>query len=308
MDPLMKLTELEKAFPIFGMVVSAILTVYSADVAYDIHASGEIPAKNIENTIIGPLDPFAMTFNTNVGLNANVDGVNYSNLQIATVITRNVGLSPILPTDIYQEIGLRVDKPYKMVSVYSPDIGPRSIQFSWHRVSDTLYQATPTLLNPGDQVQSVALMTLDIADKTNGQKYSLNLVMTGRIVNMASFSEPSQNISLGKIAFLWISLYNWQIFFFIGLFMFYEFLYLFLLNRAGLFRNNIYQTSGLFVGVSLISAAASEAISTYSFGFFKGIFVDYTVSNWINAPWIIINLASIVYLYSRRPVAVSGVP
>jgi hypothetical protein len=84
-------------------------------------------------------------------------GTNIKQLYPTLVLLTNTGSAPILPTDVYGKFKLVTKDPWVIIAITS-GAGNGSPAFSWHRLSDTEFEADPILINPQDIALSTAYM------------------------------------------------------------------------------------------------------------------------------------------------------
>jgi hypothetical protein len=106
------------------------------------------------------------------------------------------------------------------------------------------------------------------------------------------FSEITQD-PLIKFPFV-VALYGTALILTIFGTIFLMIIYINLLYYLGYIRSGRWQSVGAIIGVSAISLTSSEAMTTY---LFPSIVVRLTgISNWLNMPWIVLNLVVLVWL------------
>lgn len=222
---------------------------------------------------------------------------------IASSSLRNAGTSPILPSDFHENINVTVESPWMIVAVENKwTLGAK---LKWKKISDTRFEAEPTLLNPGDTLYTYIYLTNKQFKQipTNKEHAEPNIVWSARIVNLRGFTEPpsflDRYLNLKYIGWgIFIHLSGWAVPFVIITAMLFQALYLYLLARAGLLQTMRLATTILLLLVaSLLSFAAAESMATYLFPDvlirMQGIQHEY------NAPFIILYWIVLFFLYRK---------
>lgn len=288
---------IEHVLSLLGVITTLLMGMVSAYVAYNINSRGNITSpKSLEETLTGPTNSISQ-INTpeNVRFFATINGKTFDNFFTASLKIVNNGSSPILPSDIYEKISLKVNQSWKILSVSSISAAC-CIHFDWQRISDREFDADPTLLNPSDQSLSFVYITKDsTTDFPTMTADAPLLLLGGRVVNMKSFSNGNDKPNLYSSGLIQVSIYDIGILFFLISFITYQSIYIFAFYRTKVFAGKLINIISLLLGASVISAASSEASCTYLFGTVNGNYINYNVQNYWNAPWIVLNFLLIVY-------------
>ncbi len=289
--------------PLFVAVISIFPGPYTA---YSDYASGPSPPKTVEVSVVGPADPLDDLSNLGKGLSLDllIGKRTINNIQIFQASLKNVGKSPIVPADYYKNLSLNVTSPWQILAVsnYYPGTN-QFISLNWRKVSDSEFDADPTLLNPGDEVYVIVYVTNpQFLTGASNQTSTPTLAWSGRIVNLRQFSPEASPIDkeMQRIQEFPISVdvSGYGVPLTIILYLFFQIIYAFLFYRAGYMESWGWKLTSLVIAGSFLSLSASEAIQTYIFG---SIMTDWTgVPFWYNAPWIILNLLFISVLSVRN--------
>ena len=94
-----------------------------------------------------------------------------------------------------------------------------------------------------------------------------------------------------------VHLSGWALPFTIVAALLFQALYLHLLFRTGFLRDWTWRSITLVLGASLLSFAAAESSATYLFGSTLTELVG--VNHWINAPWIVLHVGVLIFLYQK---------
>lgn len=296
----------DKAWKVLYLFVLLLTAFIPAYVAYDLYGRGPAPEKEkiveVFRFFINPLDDLSV-LGEKAKLTLNIKNQTINNLLITKAFFRNAGKSPILPNDFHENLSINVDQRWKIIAVENGDPKP-NIALSWTRVSDTRFEAKPFLMNPGDMVfLNIYLTDTQYTAITTKEKSAEpNVNFRARIANLRYFQEPpsfSSRIEKRAAAFAWIliELSGWSLVFTIIAAILFQALYLHLLSKAGFLRNREWRSIILAVGASVLSFAAAESCATYLFGNRMTDIVG--VSHSMNAPWIVLHVLVLVFLYVR---------
>jgi hypothetical protein len=288
------------------ILVGLITAFVPAYVSYDLYGGGELPERKIELNKMPVIDPLSdlSGIGDTVSLQIRSQTESIDNIVIAKAYLKNVGRTPILPSDYYEKISVNVKKPWKILAVGSDDL-IRDIEFKWNRVSDEQFEAVPALLNPGDMVSTNVYITNTEHRKlqTHEKGAKPEVEWRARIVNMTAFTYPPDVFSqLGN--YRWgviVDLSGWAVPFMIGAAMLFLALYLHLLSGTSLLRGMRVTAIITVLGASFLSFAAAESMATYLFGNTRSALFGIGVDHWMNAPWIILHAGGLlVILYLKR--------
>ncbi len=293
---------------IFVGLLTAFVPAY---VSYDLYGRGAIPERRIElnqMSVINPLrDLSGLGGKVSLLIRSQTESID--NIVIAKAYLRNVGRTPIVPTDYYEKISVNVKKPWKILAVGS-DEPFREVEFKWNRVSDNRFEAVPALLNPGDTVSTMVYLTNTEHGRLSPPEKpeEPNVEWKARIVNMTTFTHPPNlfNQIAERNWGINVDLTGWALLFTIAAAMLFLALYLHLLSRASLLGGMGVTAIFIVLGASFLSFAAAESMATYLFGNTRSI-LGIGVEHWINAPWIILHIIFLILLYvkGRRRTRVS---
>jgi hypothetical protein len=173
------------------------------------------------------------------------------------------------------------------------------INLHWKRVSDIRCEADPALLNPGDVVSTVVYLTNSqfTGTPTTGKEPGVRVEWAVRIANLHAITEvpsPDWCVSVGGDS---IYLMNWGLAFTIIAALLFQALYLRFLSRVSPSWHWSWQSITLILGTSLLSFAAAESMKTYLFGNMISKIMGRGIDHWLNAPWIVLNIAVLIYLF-----------
>jgi hypothetical protein len=284
-----------RVWNILGLIVGLLTAAVPAYVAYDVYGRGPIPEKQVELfqlMTINPLQDLSV-----LGQDANFvlkyQNQTFKNLVITNAWITNKGRSPILPGDFYEHLSVSVDKPWKIIAVEDKGIMSPGIRLHWKRVTDTRFEADPTLLNPGDRLDPVVYMTntdlTDVAPARSEPALRWNV----RIANLREFSSPPN--PFGNYFGVAVQLTGWALPFTLLAATLFQALYLRLLVRGKFLRGWGWWPIILVLLTSLLAYAAAESSATYLFP--ESLYSILGVDHWINAPWIILHVIVVCFLY-----------
>lgn len=288
------------------LFLAGLLTAFvPAYVSYDLYGRGDIREKNIELNkflVIDPLNDLS-GLGGKVSLVISPQNQSVDNIVIAKSWLKNIGRTPILPSDYHENISVNVKPPWKILAVGSADDFIGQVQFNWTRVSDTRFEAVPALLNPDDLVSVNVYLTNTKHESlpTTEKTAKPNVEWNARIVNMTSFKYAPDPLSKLEQRYWGIRVYlmGWAVPFTIGVAMLFFALYLHLLSRALLLQEMRALPFLTILGASLLSFVAAESMATYLFDTASTAIFRLSVEHWINAPWIILNTLFLVLLYVK---------
>jgi len=264
---------------IFGKVLSnslvVALAVYPIWASYDLHEHGPEPEKHLQLSQVGTINPLKdlqpLSPNKNVELKIGEQTV--PSLFIANAYLSNTGKSPILPSDFHEKISVSVTTPWSIIAIENSTSELHGVKLEWKQMTPQLFEATPTLLNPGDSTSSIVYLTHPNLDplKSTRDTDEPKLTWNARIVNLKAIEETK------VLSDEWISRLT-------GSFRFYVFLsgkklwfvwvaglanlalILHLLVRARLMPSRWNWKSSLMIVIAAtLSASAAECSGTYIF-------------------------------------------
>jgi hypothetical protein len=287
------------------IISTALLLAVPAHTAYDLWGRGPIPEKQVELVQDPPisLTSSASLVGERAILSLTVGGNTYDNVEVATAYLQNVGSSPILPTDYYEKLSVTVDPPWKMIGVDNRRSAHDDIPLTWNRVSDTKFEAEPTLLNPGDHIAALVYLTntqsTSAAGASNGTSKP-SLKWSAHIANLRSLTEEPSPWGSGTIPFPAISImlagpavpFMWLAALII------EASYILLLVQTQLVRRWNWKSISLLLIASVLSYSGAGCIAEY-------IFTDpltkmLGVNPWLNVPAIAVNVLALSGLFIFR--------
>jgi hypothetical protein len=239
-----------------------------------------------------------------VRLSLEVDDETVDNLVISKSFLKNVGNSPIIPDDYHENISVSVPDPWRIVAVKSPGDLVYEVELTWNKVTDTLFEAQPALLNPGDKVSTIIYLTntkfKGLMDYDVYQ--SLKVKWNTRITNLRYFSkwhspwdEPLRPTWGGIV----VHLSSWALPFTLMTAVLFLCLYLYLLFKSALLTKISYSNIPVIAAFSLLSFSSAEVIAYYLFDPFPPLLKQFVGFEWIN--WVIfaVHVIAITYLYKR---------
>jgi len=143
------------------IIVALLTAVVPAYVTYDLYGRGPTPEKRIELNKFLTINPMSdlSILGDKIALSLKVEDQVINNLLIKKALLRNIGSSPVLPSDYYENLSINVETPWKIVAVENSRDFAQSPVLRWKRVSDTRFEAAPALLNPGDVVSTNVYLT-----------------------------------------------------------------------------------------------------------------------------------------------------
>lgn len=293
----------EKIISIISTVIVLIITVFvPAYVSYDLSQRGNIPEKKVGYRQIGGIDPLRdlSPLSENVTLSINLGGKSINNLVVYKSYFKNIGKNPIVPTDFYKPLSVKVDDPWRIIAVVNDDFDSY-VKPKWVRVSDNEYDAEPTLLNPQDEIAvSVYVTNKTISSYTKKTSYSDNLLKwDARVLNLPAFEKMKSSIDevMDKMWGISVNLYGWKFVFVVICAPILFFFYIYYARKAVLLVDFGLRSYVIIVMMGMLSFAATESASTYLFGDFMSEITG--VSHWYNLPPIILHMIFVVFLFYR---------
>ncbi|MFZ2447943.1 MAG: hypothetical protein WAW37_16420 [Syntrophobacteraceae bacterium] len=288
-----------QALTLLAALLNALVPAY---VAMDLFTRGESPPKR--QLELNKLSVIGLYFDVRqLGEQASLtvrmpDGQTFNNIASASAIIKNIGTSPILPSDIHENISINVPKPWKIITVSS--LGSR-FTLHWHKISDNKFEADPTLINPGDSIFITAYMTNLDSDKylDYSELSKINVQWRARITNMTDFASPQTPSQRNSKSEGWviIQLVDWALIFTILTAMLFQVLYLQLFKRIHLWDNLKWSIMPSVLISTFVSYSAAESIATYLYP--NELTRTYGVYHSFNIPFILLNLALLITLWIK---------
>lgn len=293
----------EKIFSIVSSIIVAIITVsVPVYVSYDLLQRGNIPEKKVSYEQIGGIDLLRdlSPLSENVTLSINIGGKSINNLVVYKSYFKNIGKNPILPSDFYKPLSVKVDDPWRIVAVVN-DSFDAYVKPKWVRVSDNEYRAEPTLLNPEDKIAvSVYVTNKNVLNYSEKKSYNDNLLRwNARIINLPAFDKKMSSFDemMEKMWGISVNLYGWKFVFVILCTPILFFSYIYYARKTSFLVDLSLKSTVFIVAMGVLSFAATESVSTYLFGDFMTDLAG--VSHWYNLPPIILHTVYVVFLLYR---------
>lgn len=227
-----------------------------------------------------------------------IDDQPVKNLVLSIVDIKNTGSTPIVPTDFFEKLAVNVNKDWKILLVKNID---GSNMPAWAKVNDQKFEATPTLLNPGDEIKIDLYATNIQVDKPSFAEVSaLKPTWSAHILNLKSIAQqqnPFLNASrdplVGIVPFI-VLLQGSGLAATLSGAVFFTAIYLHLLFRLNVIGAGRLRAMLAIVGVAALSLTSSEAMATYLFPNILNRISG--IDPWLNMPWIILNFIVLVVL------------
>jgi hypothetical protein len=157
------------------------------------------------------------------------------------------------------------------------------------------------LLNPGDVITAILFATnTRFEHLTKEQTSQLRPTWSAHILNLKSITDQANPITeiredpFKKFPFVVVLYGSALVVTLLGTIIFMV-RYINLLYYLGYLESGRWQSVGAVIGVGLISLTSSEAITTYLFPNIY-VFLAGGINNWVNIPWIVLNLVLLVWL------------
>lgn len=279
-----------------SIVVVLLTSAVPAYVAYDLYGRGPAVEKRVELTRFKfnyMMKGLSDLMEGPVAVTLTVNGQTIDHLLIESTTLRNVGRTPILPSEFHENLSVNVERPWNIVAVESPKKSP-GVQLRWKPISDSRFEAEPVLINPGDEVTTNVYLTNTQFKEKESEP---NIDWRARITNLRAFDEISGERTVSYSVS--ISLSDWAVLFTIVSALLFQAVYLHLMLRAGVLCGWTWRSITLVLGAGLLSFAAAESSATYLFGNDFNEMFGRGVEHWMNAPWIVIHAAVLVFLYIK---------
>ncbi len=265
---------------VFSNSLVVALAIYPIWASYDLHDHGPEPEKHLQLSQMGTINPLKdlQPLSPNKDVELKIGEQTVPNLFIAHAYLTNTGKSPILPTDFHEKVSVNVTAPWAIIAIENSKSILHGVAFEWKQVNPQRFEATPTLLNPGDSTSSVVYLTNPSLGQLTDVK-SLDepkITWNARIVNLRTIEETKALseewisrltgslrffvfLSGKKLWFVWIA----------GLANFGFLIHL--LDRSKILPSKWnWKSIIMIVFAAAMSASAAECSGTYIFG--DGIF------------------------------------
>jgi hypothetical protein len=230
----------QTAWKLVGLLVALATAAAPAYVAYDLWGRGPAPEKKVELNRFAAIDPLRdlSSLGERASLSLQVEHQTINNLVIAQALIKNVGKTPILPSDYVQPLSVSVKTPWKIVAVANSKLfSSAAVQLRWKRVDDFTFEAEPALLNPADLIATYVYLTNSRPTVGEGSSSvpKPEVEWKARIVNLRSFYEPPSFFDRAPQQRwgIYVELSGWALPFTLGATLLFQALYLHLLLRAG---------------------------------------------------------------------------
>lgn len=290
-----------------GVIISILGIIVPAYISYDLWGRGSDPEKYLELRQEKFINPMAYLSDLNAAVLIN--GLTEDNggelkevpkdkdrryekafLLMQSNRIKNIGNSPIKPSDYDEPISITVDKQWRIIGVISnSDVHFRK----WTSINDSTIVAESILLNPGDVV-SVDLYMINNKIKKTKLDDLPNIKWHARIINMKSFiihKKPNAENDFSIKSYLDG---DGLLFTLVG-FVFVFSVYLYMINMIGYIGNINLKSTYFIIIASLLSLSASESMSTYLFP--SHLYAWGEVTHTFNMPPIVINSLTLILLF-----------
>jgi hypothetical protein len=291
----------------FAAMLSAWILVGFAMQTYQ---RGPIPEKRLTSESLGRSDALSALRNAGGAISVTVDagGKPLHNLFVSTVILKNTGQAPILPTDIFGKITLKTTAPWQIITVTNGLQG--GIAFDWRKMSDLAFQAEPALINPGDVIWATVYLTnQNDADVTQDDTLSPPLEWDARISNLkAILTEPQNDPGSLASGQLVVFITSGGILIIVLSFIVYYGLYLHLFYLNGFLSPWRTLSFCLVLSAGLVSLSAAEAGNTYIVG--PTPYIP-QIDHLLNIPVLFFNLVALgtlFWMWRRKSRSGAGKP
>ena len=278
-------TRIWKALNICAILVSAFVTLYAGFFVPSAFTEKQLQSKLLVTAGISELI-------VRDRINLSVDNVPVTNLVVSIISITNTGQVAILPSDFYTNLSINVDKQWKILFL----VNAGQNQPVWKKVNDQQFEVSPELLNPGDSMTVVLYVTnIQYEHLTLAQTEQFKPFWSAHILNIKSITEQTNPITGFSQTPFFILLYGLTLVVTLLGTIFFMTIYVNLLYDLDYIRSVRWQSVVSIVGVGLISLTSSEAMATYLFPNVY-LFLTGSISNWMNMPWIVLNLVLMVWL------------
>jgi hypothetical protein len=292
-----KETRIWNALNILAILVTAFVALYAG-----FYVPSAFTEKQLQSTlpvtaaVAGALSALRDRVKIQLSLTIGDEPVT-NNLAVSTISIINTGSVAIIPSDYYTNLSINVDKQWKILAVINATGAERPV---WKKVTDQQFEASPELLNPRDAITVVLYVTNTEHERlVQEQVTQLKPTWSAHILNLRSISEarnPIQEMNADPfINFpFFVLLYGSALIIMLCGTIFLMIIYINLLYDLSVLKGGRWQSVGAIIGVGMLSLTSSESMTTY---LFPNIWVRLTgISNWLNMPWIVLNLVLLVWL------------
>jgi hypothetical protein len=139
-------TRIWQASNILAILVSAFGTLYAGFYVPSAFTEKQLQSSlPVSSEVTGGLSALG----DRIKLSMLIDNVPVRNLVLSLASVTNTGNVAILPSDFYGNLSINVDKQWKILTVINSTGKDRPV---WEKVNDQQFEASPELLNPGDQI------------------------------------------------------------------------------------------------------------------------------------------------------------
>jgi hypothetical protein len=277
-----------------GTIIGVVALIASTIVAYDIYRkSSRFPILTVEERFDFDLleDLFGKAMQGRVAL--LIDGSAIESASVYYYLLSNTGQEPITPDDYIGPIRVSVESPWELLAVDTAFSSPRDLKVGWTEITTNTFQMETALLNPGDEIEVLLLVT-----NPSASTESPELNWTARIVNVHSLEvrpreTAAEQSGLG-IFHTGICHTGWNVYWLAGLAVFLFVVGLSLAMRFG----RLDCPSSLF---RVILLTAIMAFSFSSAEIFVDIFLEHDKQWW--GGWILLGLNLALFAYLAWPAA-----
>ena len=237
-----------------------------------------------------------------------------SNLKIVKTSIKNVGISPILPSDFFENITVKAPEPWEIIAIPDSTLEKNGPTLIWQKINDKQYVAKPVLINPGDSISTTVYLTDPRVDRPQETKSDTDpkLNWTARITNLKEFPKYANlddTVSRMTTLFnthVYVILSDWNLVYTFIAGMFNAAILIALISKRKWLPKLNLKSTLVIVLVMALSVAVGETSKTYLFGdpltnilgAVQSAVGDTKsgVNHWFNAPAIIIDAALIILL------------
>ena len=282
------------ALEIFAILVPAFVTLYAG-----FFAPSAFTEKQLQSSLPVTAEITAgirelWGLGDRIKLSMIVDQLPVKNLVVSITSVKNTGSVAIVPSDFFTPLSINVDKQWKILLLVSKSTG--GDRSEWKIVNDQQVDMSPQLLNPGDAILVVLLLTnTQYEHPTLEQTEQLRPLWSAHILNLKSITTQTNPLKEPQLLPFILLLGGSTLLVTLLGAIFFMTIYVNLLYDLDYIRSIRWRSVGAIVGVGIISVISSEAMATY---LFPNIYVFLTggISNWLNMPPIVLNLVLLVWL------------
>lgn len=301
------------ALSVLALVVTVTFGIIPIVAAYDLNERGSNSPKALKAYYFPSFDPLSDVRRARgeLTLSLKSGSADIPNLRIRQTWLQNTGKAPILPGDMIEPLSVSTQAPWRIVTVVTrTPKGPNGVQLSWTRKSATEFTSAPALMNPGDVVAANVYLTKDTPagfsnvippeERAEKPEPDVPIEWQTRIANMRGIAvDPDIDTddyirALGPIQ---VSLYGMGVPVLVVTFLSLASIYALMFVKLGWLRSKNMKTSLLLMSFLALSLMGAEATTTYLFGMKP--FDSDPVNHLFNAPLILLNILSMLYLWYR---------